>query len=120
MKKMILSLVTVMTVLGTSVSYGRTVSNNNGKNNVKVESVQKMDNKSDEHKDNTKQVQNCNCSTCVELRKQESKKQTEKVTQKSDKKTTNQSKQTKKDTTYRFGNEQQTTNNGRTVVGVRK
>jgi Mg-chelatase subunit ChlI len=124
MKKMILSLVTVMTVLGTSVSYGRTVNNNNGKNNVKVESVQKMDNKSDEHKDNTKQVQNCNCSTCVELRKQESKKeskkQTEKVTQKSDKKTTKQSKQTKEDTIYRFGNEQQNTNNDRTVVGVRK
>jgi Cu/Ag efflux pump CusA len=102
MKKMILSLVTVMTVLGTSVSYGRTVNKSNGKNTVKVENVQKVDNKSDKHKGNTKQIQDCNCTTCVELRKQESKKQD------------------KKDTTYRFGNEQQNSNKGRTVVGVRK
>jgi uncharacterized protein YxeA len=88
MKKMILSLVTVMTVLGTSVSYGKTVNSNNGKNTVRVENVQKVDNKSDKHKGNTKQTQ--------------------------DKKTD------KKDTTYRFGNERQTSNNGRTVKGVMK
>jgi hypothetical protein len=107
MKKMILSLVTVMTVLGTSVSYGRTVNNNNNgqKNTVKVENVQKMDNKSDKHKGNTKQIQDCDCTTCVELRKQDSKQQSEKVNKKSDKKTTKQSKQTKKNTTYRMSNQ---------------
>jgi Mg-chelatase subunit ChlI len=114
MKKMILSLVTVMTVLGTSVSYGRTVNSNNGKNTVRVENVQKVDNKSDKHKGNTKQTQDCNCTTCVELRKQENKKQTVQTTKKQDKKTD------KKDTTYRFGNEQQTSNNGRIVKGVMK